>query len=389
MKVLRKVTKKLGRRKHSRNSSISCRRLRSKKSYKKNSYRKKNAKSQKGGKRGRSYKCMRVHTHKRGKRFHRGGVGKWNDDSWKNDVASGLLVYQKDIIRSVTSETKSFDVTLEKTSNLIEIPPRGLYGQGENFIRFKVTMKRYKDGDTGDYDKTFTIYFAFGYVPPTQNVVISNGGMMDMFSRSANEIEWFLFQTTESEVPIEQTLLYWDNKTYGFQPRKRIRMPAKVDTHHNYAFANTNTDKVSIHLPEKFKGIIGDYISKKSEPEKYIFWGEKMDFTNWVDASRSNVDFFNSLATQMYRIVRKTAYDAAKAAAATPPSLTSLTSAEHATPPSLTSLASTEPDAASDAAPLADSEVSETLPPAGSNVAAEGSDDNPTMLPRSLQNENP
>jgi hypothetical protein len=67
-----KVTKKLGRRKHSRSSSIYRRRLRSKKSYKKNSYRKKNAKTQKGGKRGRGHK--RARTHKRGKRFHRGGV---------------------------------------------------------------------------------------------------------------------------------------------------------------------------------------------------------------------------------------------------------------------------------------------------------------------------
>jgi hypothetical protein len=69
-----KVSRKVGRRKHSRSSSISRRRLRSKKSYKKNSYRKKNAKTQKGGKRGRGYKRMRSHTHKRGKRFHRGGV---------------------------------------------------------------------------------------------------------------------------------------------------------------------------------------------------------------------------------------------------------------------------------------------------------------------------
>jgi hypothetical protein len=69
-----KVSRKVGRRsrKHT-SSSISRRRLRSKKSYKKNSYRKKNAKTQKGGKRGRSYKRMRVHTHKRGKRFHKGG----------------------------------------------------------------------------------------------------------------------------------------------------------------------------------------------------------------------------------------------------------------------------------------------------------------------------
>ena len=68
-----KVSRKVWRRKHSRSSSISCRRLRSKKSN--SGYKKKNGKTQKGGKRGRSYKRMRVHTHKRGKRFHKGGVG--------------------------------------------------------------------------------------------------------------------------------------------------------------------------------------------------------------------------------------------------------------------------------------------------------------------------
>jgi hypothetical protein len=67
-----KVSKKVGRRSRC-SSSISRRRLRNKKSYKKNSYRKKH--TQRGGKRGkhgRGYK--RARTHKRGKRFHRGGM---------------------------------------------------------------------------------------------------------------------------------------------------------------------------------------------------------------------------------------------------------------------------------------------------------------------------
>jgi hypothetical protein len=64
-----KVSRKVGRRKHSRSSSISRRRLRNKKS--RSGYKKRYAKTQKGGKRGRSYK--RVRTHKRGRRFHRGG----------------------------------------------------------------------------------------------------------------------------------------------------------------------------------------------------------------------------------------------------------------------------------------------------------------------------
>jgi hypothetical protein len=62
-----KVSRKVARRSHrSRYSSVSRRRLRNKKS--RSGYRKKNAKTQQGGARSRKY------SHKRGKRFHRGGV---------------------------------------------------------------------------------------------------------------------------------------------------------------------------------------------------------------------------------------------------------------------------------------------------------------------------
>ena len=63
-----KVSRKLGRRKHSRSSSVSRRRLRNKN--------KKHTHTQKGGKhgkRGRGQKRMRARTHKRGLRFHKGG----------------------------------------------------------------------------------------------------------------------------------------------------------------------------------------------------------------------------------------------------------------------------------------------------------------------------
>jgi hypothetical protein len=67
-----KVSRKVGRRSH---SSVSRRRLRNKKSYKKNSYRKKHTqRGGKHGKRGRAHK--RARTHKHGKRFHRGGKNK-------------------------------------------------------------------------------------------------------------------------------------------------------------------------------------------------------------------------------------------------------------------------------------------------------------------------
>jgi|LakMenEpi03Aug12_release.lakeMendotaPanAssembly.Ray.scaffolds.fasta_scaffold363166_2 hypothetical protein len=61
-----KVSRKVGRRKHSRSSSISRRRLRNKKS--RSGYRKRHAKTQRGGARSRKY------GDKRGKRFHRGGT---------------------------------------------------------------------------------------------------------------------------------------------------------------------------------------------------------------------------------------------------------------------------------------------------------------------------
>jgi hypothetical protein len=65
-----KVSRKAGRRSR---SSVSRRRLRNKKSYKKNSYRKKHTqRGGKHGKHGRGHK--RARTHKHGKRFHRGGT---------------------------------------------------------------------------------------------------------------------------------------------------------------------------------------------------------------------------------------------------------------------------------------------------------------------------
>jgi hypothetical protein len=67
-----KLSRKVWRRSRKHTSSISRRRLRNKKT--KSGYRKKH--TQRGGrygKRGRSYKRVRVRTHKRGRRFHRGG----------------------------------------------------------------------------------------------------------------------------------------------------------------------------------------------------------------------------------------------------------------------------------------------------------------------------
>jgi hypothetical protein len=103
-----KVSRKVARRSHrSRYSSVSRRRLRNKKT--KSGYKKKHAKTQRGGARSRKY------GHKRGKRFHRGGVDAecyteldprlYGYDSTK-DV---LLKYKKDAL-SYTDDTKPFKV---------------------------------------------------------------------------------------------------------------------------------------------------------------------------------------------------------------------------------------------------------------------------------------
>ena len=75
-----KVSRKVGRRKHSRSSSISRRRLRNKKS--RRGYKKRYAKTQRGGARSRKY------GDKRGKRFHRGGGPLATDVSSKIEMVN-------------------------------------------------------------------------------------------------------------------------------------------------------------------------------------------------------------------------------------------------------------------------------------------------------------
>ena len=91
-----KVSRKVGRRNHSRGSSISRRRFRNNKN-KKSGSRKKYAHThtikggcwsgaKKGGARSRKYGHKR--THKRGKRFHRGGVGIFGDSDIEPTIAA-------------------------------------------------------------------------------------------------------------------------------------------------------------------------------------------------------------------------------------------------------------------------------------------------------------
>ena len=105
-----KASRKVGRRKHSRHSYITRRRLRNKKN--KSGYRKKHAKTQKGGKLGRGHK--RTRTYKRGKRFHRGGGGGGMAANCYVELGAQdvcLLKYKKQGLFS-TTETRSFMVSV-------------------------------------------------------------------------------------------------------------------------------------------------------------------------------------------------------------------------------------------------------------------------------------
>ena len=83
-----KVSRKVGRRKHSRGSSVSRRRFRNNKN-KKSSYKKRYTKTHRGGccsgsKAKKGGARSRKYGHKRGKRFHRGGVNEFNCEQFTN-----------------------------------------------------------------------------------------------------------------------------------------------------------------------------------------------------------------------------------------------------------------------------------------------------------------
>lgn len=111
-----KVSRKVGRRSR---FSISRRRLRNKKSYKKNSYRKKY--TQKGGRRGRGHKRARTHIHKRGKRFHRGGAEFFIELSVKKNGKNIVLFEYPEKLKmfkmKITIPDNFATVELERTDN--------------------------------------------------------------------------------------------------------------------------------------------------------------------------------------------------------------------------------------------------------------------------------
>ena len=246
----------------------------------------------------------RGHTKKTHRKIYRGRVKKggvdeehWKKVTWTNvdgnphkKQANGLLVYKKDSTFSLTSESKHFLVTLETEPDLSKVI-------NLNSIKFKVTMKRYKKGDDGEVDKVFKIYFNFSYSPLPQYLIDRNAHM-SASSHFRDDTNYYLTQLTEDGKPITQSVRVLEDD-YTYITVLHEDMPAVV---------NPNTNRVSINLPEKFSNIKGyDDISKESKYDNYIFYGETIGLlTNWPDDDKSNTAFFNSLATQMYIILRDT-----------------------------------------------------------------------------------
>ena len=269
----------------------------------------------------------RGHTKKTHRKIYRGRVKKggvdekhWEKVQWTNVVkdnpskkqATGKLVYKKDSTFSLTSESKYFRVILETQSGLIEVtdhPPYPPYPP-YNYMKFKVTMERYKDDDKIEVDKIFTVYFDFGYIPPSE-ALNNRLGKLDLWANNPDKIRWFLFQTTEDGKRIEQKdirvladITRRDNISVNFV--SHYEMPALVDT---------KTNSVSFNFPEKFSNITGYDKSNKSKSDNYIFYGTTIGLLiNGPDDDKSNTAFFNSLATEMYRKVKRVALDAAEAA---------------------------------------------------------------------------
>jgi hypothetical protein len=192
-----KVSRKVGRRsrKHT-SSSISRRRLRSKKSYKKNSYRKKNAKTQKGGKRGRGYKRMRAHTNKRGKRFHRGGdpinciLFTENNGNYIYELTTNpkSLYVKKKGTMFQGSPTQDFNVTLSVRTGRQLIQDMST-SQSSTPTQFVVTFKRTTKSKDDGKDVSFSI---------SDLSYFTDKGRQNKTKRVENNSETYDFSDTEN-----------------------------------------------------------------------------------------------------------------------------------------------------------------------------------------------
>ena len=218
-------------------------------------------------------------TYKRGKRFQRGGE---DDDPWKvipwtevrevgevgegnppKKQATGLLVYKKDSTFSLTSESKYFLVTLETLSGIVTSKHHNHF----NFMKFKVTMERYKDDDKKEVDKTFTVYFAFGYYTGD---LVGNYYLIILDESGNNTVKY----------------TFWDQGAF----QHTDLMPVSVfDGRINH-----------IALPKEFSNIIGYDNPYNTKYDKYIFYVEYKDKND-----KTNYYFIRSLATEMYNIFKK------------------------------------------------------------------------------------
>jgi hypothetical protein len=187
-----KVSRKVGR---CSRSSISRRRLRKKKT--KSGYRKKNVKTQKGGKQGRGQKRMRARTHKRGKRFHRGGMP---DECYVElgKLSNQQLRYKKEGPLS-TPETKPFDVTIygwkfrtddERTTQVDstsgeKIDVGCFYGENTAKIVFKRITEK---------PVTITMEFYVGRLDVKKSDILSSGT-----AKEGDKVVKYSFDYTDNE----------------------------------------------------------------------------------------------------------------------------------------------------------------------------------------------
>jgi hypothetical protein len=193
MKVSRKVARRSRRSHH---SSISRRRFRSKKS--RSGYKKRYAKTQKGGKRGRGQKRMGARTHKRGRRFHRGGepidcisfTQNNGNYIYKLTKTPKSLYVKKKGTMFQGSPTQDFNVTLSVITGRQLIQDMST-SQSSTPTQFVVTFERTtKSKDDGD-DVSFSIS-DLGY--------FTDKGRQNKTKRDESTSETYDFSDTKNDV---------------------------------------------------------------------------------------------------------------------------------------------------------------------------------------------
>ena len=197
-----KVSRKVGRRKHSRSSSISRRRLRNKKS--RSGYKKRYAKTQRGGARSRKY------GDKRGKRFHRGGT----------DFIVPSFIKENDNLRRVG--TFNFvTITDDKTGNVQEEKKYDVYyDRLSGFLPNIVLLRR---GKHYEYDVIFYMTNEYdGWVVEetgeTEPDLLNPEGPQIPKTRSYRKLNMARYPNMAADTPLEleakgQTIKYGSIKS--------------------------------------------------------------------------------------------------------------------------------------------------------------------------------